>query len=94
MRHSVYSQGKNKSSVMLFALSTCGMCKRVKKLLAELDVEYNYVDVDLLSGKDLESVLKEMRKWNPREPFPMLIINNSTCIIGDELDEIKKALGK
>jgi glutaredoxin len=68
------------------------MCKRVKVLLTEMNVDYEFIDVDLLSGNEKESAKKEMRKWDPRCPFPMLVINNSKCVIGDEPEEIKKAL--
>lgn len=85
---------KKVQSVFLFALSTCGMCGRVKKLLGELSVKFDFVDVDLLEFEKKENAKKEMRKWNQRCPFPMLIINNSKCVIGDEPELIKQALGK
>lgn len=81
-------------SVFLFALSTCGMCRRVKKLLAELGVAYDYVDVDLLNGAEKAQAKAKMRAWDPSGSFPMLIINNSTYIIGDEPEQIREALGK
>ena len=40
--------GENKGhKVTLYALSTCGWCKKTKKFLDELGVEYEYVYVDL-----------------------------------------------
>jgi glutaredoxin-like protein NrdH len=81
-------------SVFLFALSTCGMCRRVKKLLAELGVAYDYVDVDLLAGVEKAAAKEKMRSWDRSGGFPMLIINNSMCIIGDEPEQIREALGK
>jgi glutaredoxin len=83
---------KLNANVLLFALSTCVMCKRVKVLLTEMNVDYEFIDVDLLSGNEKESAKNKMRKWDPRCPFPMLVINNSRCVIGDEPEEIKKAL--
>lgn len=85
---------KTVESVFLFALSTCGMCRRVKKLLAQLDVAYDYVDVDLLEGAEKTAAKEKMRGWDRSGAFPMLIINNSTCIIGDEPERIREALGK
>jgi glutaredoxin len=90
----VHVKGKYEADLLLYALSTCGNCKSVKRLLNNLGVEYDYIDVDLLYGDEKERVKNEMRKWNPRCPFPMLVINNSKCIIGDEPDEIKVALNK
>jgi len=70
------------------------MCKAVKKLLSDLNVAYDFIDVDLLEGIEKESAKQEMRRWDRRNPFPMLIINNETCIVGDEPEAIRKALGK
>lgn len=80
-------------NVLLFALSTCVMCKRVKMFLGKMKVEYKFIDVDMLSGGEKENAKNEMRKWDARCPFPMLVINNSKCVIGDEPEEIRKALG-
>jgi len=44
--------GKNVGHIMLYALSTCPWCKKTKKLLDDLGVEYYYEDVDFLGGDD------------------------------------------
>ena len=36
--------GKDKGKVFLYALSTCGWCKKTKAFLNEQGVEYSYVD--------------------------------------------------
>jgi glutaredoxin len=86
--------GKNKGKVMLYALSTCGWCKKTKALLDELGVAYDYTDVDLLKGAEQSSVLNEMSKHNPSGNFPTMVIDASKCIIGFKEDEIREALGK
>ncbi len=86
--------GKNKKGhVMLFALSTCGWCKKTKALLKELDLEYYYIDVDQLDGDELDKVDAEVRKWNPSGSFPIIVIDNKTCITGYDAAKIKKVLG-
>lgn len=84
--------GKNKGTVMLYALSTCGWCRMARELLMNLGVEFSYVYVDLLSGDELERVTGEMRKFNTRNSFPTIVINNSKVIIGYRDDEIAEAL--
>ncbi|MBN1755592.1 glutaredoxin family protein [bacterium] len=86
-------EGKNKGSIILFALSTCGWCKKTKNLLAELEVAYSYIDVDLLTGQSREQAIEELEKWNPRRSFPTLVINNQKSIVGFREDEIKEVLG-
>lgn len=79
---------------MLYALSTCIHCKQTRRLLDELNVSYDYLYVDQLSRTEMDEILKEIEKVNPRGSFPTLIINNSTVIVGSRLDEIREALGK
>jgi len=84
--------GKNAGHLVLYALSTCPWCKKTKKLLDDLGVEYDYADVDLLIGSEREEVINIVKKWNPRSSFPTLVINDSKCIVGFEEDQIRKAL--
>ncbi len=83
--------GKDKGKVMLYALSTCGWCKKTKALLNELGVEYYYTDVDQLSGEEQESVVDLMGKYNPATNFPTMVIDETKIIIGFKEDDIRKA---
>ncbi len=85
-------EGKNKGRIVLYALSTCGWCKKTKLLLKELGVAYDYIDVDLLTGEEREEVLAEIKKWNPQLSFPTVVIRDKECIVGFEETKIKKAL--
>ena len=85
--------GKKKGKVMLYALSTCGWCKKTRELLAELGVEYDYTYVDLLKGEEQNTVIKEIQKYNPACNFPTLVIDSKKCIIGFKEDDIREALG-
>jgi len=88
----IHVEGKNKGKVMLYALSTCGWCKKTKALLNELGVEYDYTDVDLLKGEEQNAAIREIMKHNPDTNFPTLVINSDKCIIGFKEDDIRKAL--
>ncbi len=77
---------------MLFALSTCIHCKKTREFLEELGVGYDYLYVDLLPREEMEQVIREMEKHNPRGSFPTLVIDHTTVIIGSRLDEIREAL--
>jgi glutaredoxin-like protein NrdH len=86
--------GKNKGKVMLYALSTCGWCKKTKALLSELEVEYDYTDVDLLQGEEQNATIREIQKFNPDCNFPTLVIDGKKCIVGYKESDIREALGK
>ena len=77
--------------IMVFALSTCVWCKKAKRLLNDLDVSYEFIDVDELSGKDKSEVIEELEKHNPRCTFPTIVIDGE-CIVGYKENLIKEAL--
>lgn len=78
--------------VKLYALSTCPWCKKTRQLLAEKAIEHDVVDVDLLSGEELEKVLKEIDAIVPRRAFPITVVG-SVVIQGFEPDRILKETG-
>ncbi len=87
-----HKPGKNVGHIMLYALSTCPWCQRAKKFLDDLGVAYDYEDVDVLKGDDREAATNTIKKWNPSCSFPTLVIDNRTCIVGFQENEIRKVL--
>jgi glutaredoxin-like protein NrdH len=87
-------QGKNKKHhVKIYTLSTCGWCKKTKELLKALDVEYEYIDVDMLTGDDIIQVSEEVKKYNKFRTYPTIIIDKGEhVILGFNDKEIKKKL--
>lgn len=83
--------GENKGSIILYALSTCVWCRKMKQLLDQLGVEYHYVAVDLLQGEEKTKATAEVKKLNPRCSFPTLSINDQ-CIVGFDEKKIEEAL--
>ena len=93
MAEITHVEGSNrKHKVMLFALSTCGWCKRTKRLLNDLGVEYDYIDVDHLQGEERQQVREEVTRWNPMCSFPTIVIDDEKCIAGFREDEIREAV--
>ena len=92
MLQAEHVEGENKGKIMLYALSTCGWCRKTKELLNELGVEYEYIYVDLLEDEDEDTAMDEVKKWNPRLSFPTLVIDDK-CIVGFKEDEIREVLG-
>jgi len=90
----VHIPGKKSHRIMLYALSTCGWCKKTKNLLDTLGVAYDYMDVDNLQGDEKAKAIREVAAWNPGSGFPTLVIDDKKCIIGFRENEIREALEK
>jgi glutaredoxin len=76
---------------MLYAISTYGWCKKTKKLLNDLGVAYDFVDMDLLDKDEKQKMLSKVKECNPKLTYPTLKINDK-CISGFKEDKIKEAL--
>ncbi len=85
--------GENRGHVILYALSTCAWCKKTKRLMNELGIDYYYIDVDLLDGDEKKHVQEDIRRFNPRCSYPTIVINNDKALISFDEDEIWEALG-
>ena len=85
-------EGKNKGKVVLFAISTCMWCKKTKRLLNELGVQYDYIDVDLLTDEEKEEVKKEVLRWRKIAAYPLLVIDDKRCIKFYDEEERRKFL--
>ncbi len=78
--------------VKMFTLSTCSHCKATKKFMADNNIEFDFVDVDLLTGQEREDIIEEVIKFNPNGSFPTIIIGDK-IIIGFREKAIREALG-
>ena len=79
--------------VKLYALSTCGWCKKTTQFLDDNHVEYECEYVDLLTGDEKTRVKEEMTRWNPRRTFPTIVIDDSEVIVGFKRDRLREVLG-
>jgi glutaredoxin-like protein NrdH len=77
--------------IKIFTLSTCSHCKAAKKFLNDHEVEYDFIDVDLLEGEYRQDAIDEVREYNPNLSFPTIIIEEKV-IIGFREDELKEVL--
>jgi len=85
-------EGRNRGHVVLYALSTCVWCRKTRRLLNNLGVDYYFVYVDLLKDEEKEDVERTVMRVNPRLSFPTVIINETEVIVGYDEDEIKRKL--
>lgn len=79
--------GKNdKNDIMLYTLSTCIWCKRLKSKLNENEIKYSYVDIDLIPFSEKEKIKKKLVEYRERLAFPMMFVNGE-YIPNAEIDQ-------
>lgn len=86
----VHVEGRESVPLLLYALSTCGWCRKMKGLLNELGVAYDYIDLDGLDGEGKEHARGEVRRWNPNCSLPTLVVDNRVCIVGFQEERIRE----
>ena len=94
MAEPVRVPGKEVAKLKLYTLSTCGWCRKTKALLGELGVAYEYIDVDLLPPPEKETVMEDITKWNPKNSFPTIVVNDEECIVGYDEEQIREVVSK
>ena len=78
-----YVPGADHGVVLLVGRSTCPHCQDEKKLFAEMNVGYYWVDLNTLDEANTTRVLSAISFCGDLSSVPILIINNRPpCIIG------------
>ena len=87
-------EGSNsKNKIMLYTLSTCGWCKKVKTLLNENNIQYEYIDLDKCTKEDQKIAVDQLKERKLPVAFPIMIVNDEQVIQGFKKDRIIEALG-
>lgn len=92
MQFSKVSGKKNNHKVTLYALSTCVWCKLTKQFLKDNEVEYEFVDVDLLGEDDKSKVHEIIQSKGGMLSYPTTIVDDKVVITGFRKDLLKEAL--
>lgn len=87
-------EGRRKDKkVFLYALSTCGWCKKTKDYLQENDVEYEYIDVDKCTREEQKEIVQGLKEKNIPVAFPVIMIGENEVISGFKQRDLSEALG-
>ena len=88
-------EGENKAhTITVYALSTCGFCKRALAFLDANKLEYSYIYMDkipLETKNAAKSVLKE--RFHQDVAFPFAVIDEKNPLVGFIEPDWKKTLG-
>jgi glutaredoxin-like protein NrdH len=88
-------EGIKLKKVKLYALSTCGWCRKTKRFLDANNVDYEYEYVDLLTGNEKVRAMAEVEQLNPRRSFPTVVVSDgdSQVVIGFNEARLREVLG-
>jgi glutaredoxin-like protein NrdH len=89
----VHVAGNDRGSVLLVGRKTCPWCMKTKELLANMTVDYYWVDLDTLDQAQTAEVMKAVRVCGQTSSVPILVINGERCIIGFQEAQIRGVLG-
>ena len=91
----VHEKGARRDhSVVVYALSTCGFCKRALAFLRDKSVDFRYVFVDNLPT-DVKNALKEelRRRYRITVLFPTIVLDEAEALSGFDREVWEQRLG-
>ena len=77
--------------VKAYTLSTCPHCRMTKEFLNDNNVDFEYVDVDLLTGDKRSEVLREVFRLTGAYSFPVVVVGDNV-IVGFNKEKLQKVL--
>ncbi|MFP4199786.1 MAG: glutaredoxin family protein [Bacillota bacterium] len=62
--------------VMMYSLSTCPWCKKMKQFLREQGVAFEFLDVDLADEEEKTEAFAEMKRLGLDSAFPTVVVGD------------------
>jgi glutaredoxin len=85
---------KGSHDLTLYALSTCGFCKKAINFLSEQDIAFRYIYLDKINPMVKRTVKSELKQQYESLPvFPILVIDNERAVSGFSEEKWKDILG-
>lgn len=84
---------KKGCKITVYALSTCGFCKRALAFLRDNSVDFEFVYVDKLDKETRDDVVEKLKeRFNRRVAFPFLIVDGEECMVGFNTEKYENLL--
>jgi len=77
-----------KADITMYGADWCGDCRRSKRLLEELDVQVNHIDVE----KDLSAAAKVMEINGGAQSIPVIVFSDGTHLTEPSDNDLKAKL--
>jgi len=85
---------RNDHEIMVYALSTCGFCKRAIAFLESNNFSYKYLYVDLIPLEVKNTIKQELKeRFKENVAFPFAVIDERTHLVGFIEADWKLTLG-
>jgi len=78
---------------MVYTLSTCPWCRKAKQWFTAEDVDFEYVDVDLLPDDESDQVAREIYDYSGSRAYPVARIGES-WVVGYRPERYAELLGR
>ena len=90
----VYIDGENiPGDITVYALSTCGFCKRALEFLQKNSIKFRYIYVDKLPLDMKTKIKSELRnKSGKNVAFPFMVIDDKKYLVGFVENDWKREL--
>ena len=86
MTEAIIIPGKyKKHDVMAYTISTCMWCRLFKNKLRKNEIEFSYIDIDLISYDEKQKIKNYLRNYKSRLAFPMMFVDDE-FIPNSEID--------
>jgi glutaredoxin len=69
-------------TVTLYSLTTCIHCRHVREFLEKNHVPFAEHHVDIAEGEERNTLVNEVRGYNPAITFPTTVIDGATVVVG------------
>ena len=84
--------GTVRGLVLLVGRSDCPHCQNAKAILANLSVDYYWIDLKTLDQANTTEVMRAVTACKDTRYVPMLVVNGAKCVVGDDEQQIREAL--
>ena len=79
--------------VTLYSLTTCIHCRHVREFLEKNHVPFAEHYLDLAEGEERNTLVNEVRSFNPAITFPTIVIDGATVVVGFQREVLTRNLG-
>ena len=79
------------NDVMIYALSTCGWCAKVKRWFEDEGIPFKHAYLDTLSGEETEAMAQEVERISGGRRFPVTVVNGDV-IVGFQPEKFAEAV--